>query len=301
MPFSYYAVRIGRKSGIYPSWPECQTQTSDFKGAVFRGFNDLKHAQYYMETGHVPNEQRFYSVARGITPGIYTSWADASKQVTECRYSKYKRFDTLEDAQAYFTQHSRRKNPKPKLHQNPFQSYDNFTPNPTASFVDEFDRLASSQGWQPGTQAFKEHKVEALSAEIRRCFFTGVYRSVKKEPVATAMSDPVEQRETEGNARNNEPQIKQEPLELALDNEGAVDALDDWSDCKSDVSYQNVPSGSDVYSPLSRFPLTSVAHNYSHNKCHKKIQLTYPCPTKAGYWGGRTCVVQLGKTPVKLS
>ena len=34
----YYAVKVGRKSGIYNSWSECQKQTSGFSGAIFKSF-----------------------------------------------------------------------------------------------------------------------------------------------------------------------------------------------------------------------------------------------------------------------
>jgi ribonuclease HI len=34
----FYVVWVGRRSGIYQSWPECQIQTDKFFGAKFKGF-----------------------------------------------------------------------------------------------------------------------------------------------------------------------------------------------------------------------------------------------------------------------
>ena len=44
----YYAVRIGRKPGIYYSWLECKSQIHKFPGAIFKGFNNLSEAQEFM-------------------------------------------------------------------------------------------------------------------------------------------------------------------------------------------------------------------------------------------------------------
>ena len=40
-----YAVRKGRKPGIYTSWSECQLQVQGFKGAEFKSFK--KHSEAY--------------------------------------------------------------------------------------------------------------------------------------------------------------------------------------------------------------------------------------------------------------
>lgn len=44
MPTKYYAVRKGRKPGIYTTWPDCQKQTSGFSGAVFKSFETYEEA-----------------------------------------------------------------------------------------------------------------------------------------------------------------------------------------------------------------------------------------------------------------
>lgn len=43
-----YAVRSGRKPGIYNTWAQCQEQIRGFSGAVFKGFPTLAEAEAYM-------------------------------------------------------------------------------------------------------------------------------------------------------------------------------------------------------------------------------------------------------------
>ena len=40
MAKKYYAVRAGRKTGIFETWDECRAQTTGFKGASFKSFPD---------------------------------------------------------------------------------------------------------------------------------------------------------------------------------------------------------------------------------------------------------------------
>ena len=37
MAKKYYAVRTGRKTGVFMTWAECQKATSGYSGAEFRG------------------------------------------------------------------------------------------------------------------------------------------------------------------------------------------------------------------------------------------------------------------------
>ena len=34
----YYAVKVGRVSGIYSSWDECKAQVDGYVGAIFKSF-----------------------------------------------------------------------------------------------------------------------------------------------------------------------------------------------------------------------------------------------------------------------
>lgn len=47
---------------------------------------------------------KFYAVAVGAVPGVYTSWADAEKQVKGFSGAKYKSFPTLQAAQGFISE-----------------------------------------------------------------------------------------------------------------------------------------------------------------------------------------------------
>lgn len=44
----YYAVRVGRKTGIYRTWGECQEQIMRYPGAVYKSFTELEDAENFM-------------------------------------------------------------------------------------------------------------------------------------------------------------------------------------------------------------------------------------------------------------
>ena len=45
----WYCVAVGRKSGIYNTWPECKMQVDQFKNAKFKSFETLVEAQQWMK------------------------------------------------------------------------------------------------------------------------------------------------------------------------------------------------------------------------------------------------------------
>lgn len=52
----YYAVKIGKKPGIYTSWPETQKQTHGFPGAKFKSFTNKEEALAYMSSEKTPKK-----------------------------------------------------------------------------------------------------------------------------------------------------------------------------------------------------------------------------------------------------
>lgn len=44
----FYAVKRGRKTGIFNSWEECKTQTNHYPNRLFRSFNTLDEAKAYL-------------------------------------------------------------------------------------------------------------------------------------------------------------------------------------------------------------------------------------------------------------
>lgn len=47
--------------------------------------------------------KKYYAVASGRQPGIYTSWKDCQRQVIGCKGAQFKGFMTLAEAEAYMT------------------------------------------------------------------------------------------------------------------------------------------------------------------------------------------------------
>ncbi len=46
----FYAVRMGRKPGIYHTWDECKAQVIGFSGAEYKKFEDLSSAEAFMNS-----------------------------------------------------------------------------------------------------------------------------------------------------------------------------------------------------------------------------------------------------------
>ena len=44
----YYAVRNGRRPGVYKSWAECEAQTKGFPGAIFKSFASEEDAKRFL-------------------------------------------------------------------------------------------------------------------------------------------------------------------------------------------------------------------------------------------------------------
>lgn len=60
MAKKYYAVRAGRKTGIFETWEECRALTTGFKGASFKSFLARSEAEAYMQgTDSRASEEEF--------------------------------------------------------------------------------------------------------------------------------------------------------------------------------------------------------------------------------------------------
>ncbi|CAH0058232.1 unnamed protein product [Clonostachys solani] len=60
----------------------------------------------------------------------------------------------------------------PPSSQSHFEKFDNFVPDSSASFEDEFARLASSQDWASGTSEFQKQRTIALRSELKLHYFS---------------------------------------------------------------------------------------------------------------------------------
>lgn len=72
----YYAVRKGRKPGIYTNWDECKALVTGFKGAEYKSFTQREAALEYMSGGAsaVVEESEAYSFVDGSynqATGVY--------------------------------------------------------------------------------------------------------------------------------------------------------------------------------------------------------------------------------------
>ena len=44
----YYAVKVGRKTGIFETWDECKGYVSGYPGALYKSFKSMSEASEYM-------------------------------------------------------------------------------------------------------------------------------------------------------------------------------------------------------------------------------------------------------------
>lgn len=115
-----YAVCTGRIPGIYHSLGECQAQVSGYSGAEYRAFSTRQSAAAWLastsakitsSTSSAPPKKskakttRFYAVAIGRTPGIYTDRALAEASHLGFKGAKHKRFKTRTEAERYTSTH----------------------------------------------------------------------------------------------------------------------------------------------------------------------------------------------------
>lgn len=54
MASKFYAVRKGKKTGIFLSWEECKKQVDGFSGAEYKSFKTKEEAKNYCEGGRMP-------------------------------------------------------------------------------------------------------------------------------------------------------------------------------------------------------------------------------------------------------
>ncbi|KAI9742473.1 MAG: hypothetical protein M1818_004007 [Claussenomyces sp. TS43310] len=103
----YYAVRTGHQPGVYTKWKDCEQNITKFKGAVFKSFLRQADAEAFV-AGRIsttssasPTVARFYGVACGRNPGVYTDWDAAQQQIAGWKGPKYKKFATRLEAEAF--------------------------------------------------------------------------------------------------------------------------------------------------------------------------------------------------------
>ncbi|KAI4599219.1 hypothetical protein KJ359_002178 [Pestalotiopsis sp. 9143b] len=108
----FYAVRSGHEPGVYLTWPECQEQISGFKGAQFKKFDNEKDAGDFVAGKPVKSAApdpkkppKFYAVAIGRAPGIYSDWTEVQKAIKDWKGVKQQSFKTRAEAVQYIQIH----------------------------------------------------------------------------------------------------------------------------------------------------------------------------------------------------
>ena len=65
----YYAVKKGRKAGVYLTWPECQEQVIGYKGAIYKSFDNMSDAHDFINNNKLKHAlSLFYILTSNPTP-----------------------------------------------------------------------------------------------------------------------------------------------------------------------------------------------------------------------------------------
>ncbi|GEM_PF-247503 len=56
MVSKFYAVKKGRKQGIYNTWNECRVQVEGFRGAIYKAFSSYDEAYSFINSDYIVNE-----------------------------------------------------------------------------------------------------------------------------------------------------------------------------------------------------------------------------------------------------
>ena len=57
MAKKYYAVKAGKKPGIYESWAACKSMVDGYKGAIYKGFMTYEEAKAFLGGGTIESGQ----------------------------------------------------------------------------------------------------------------------------------------------------------------------------------------------------------------------------------------------------
>ena len=87
---NYYAVKAGRKPGIYETWSECQEQIMGYSGAVYQGFVKLEDAEAYMSVAtskEAASDKALHSIVAEADDNTLIAYVDGSYSDEKRKYS----------------------------------------------------------------------------------------------------------------------------------------------------------------------------------------------------------------------
>ena len=53
MAKKYYAVKVGKSTGIFNNWEDCKKQVAGFSGAIYKSFQSLDKAKEYLDDKNI--------------------------------------------------------------------------------------------------------------------------------------------------------------------------------------------------------------------------------------------------------
>ena len=71
MAQKFYAVKVGRKCGIYNDWESCKKQVDKYAGAVYKSFTNLEDAQKYLNPKKENKEIKETKLGYAYVDGSY--------------------------------------------------------------------------------------------------------------------------------------------------------------------------------------------------------------------------------------
>ena len=74
MASKYYAVKKGKKPGVYRTWDECKAQTDGYSGAIFKSFKTKEEAEAFIDDRKEDKMPQVYAFVDGsfnVKTGVY--------------------------------------------------------------------------------------------------------------------------------------------------------------------------------------------------------------------------------------
>lgn len=123
----------------------------------------------------MPNPKKFYGVAKGRIPGVYSSWSKAREQVHDFYGAQLHGFESIGEAKSYVTEQGNIDHTQVAVFQSHFDQFRGieakmtgikFEPDENKPFLDQFNALASAQNWKPNSQEYRAQRNEAMKEEF---------------------------------------------------------------------------------------------------------------------------------------
>ena len=88
----YYAVKVGRETGIFTSWDACKAQVQGYSGAVYKSFATLAEAQEYLTgtgTSKMANTDDLTPDLTQLAEGEMVAYVDGSFLLEHCGIERF--------------------------------------------------------------------------------------------------------------------------------------------------------------------------------------------------------------------